>query len=273
MIPFRRTAYRSATRSSQPGRRSRPVTVPYSWPSSRTRPASGLHLARERPGADARHVRLRDADHLVDPRRPDPDPRRRGAGHRVRRGDERIRAVVEVEERALGALEQARACRRGAPGARAGTCPPRTGAAASRSPRTSTPRPRGRRARARRPAAARRSSPRARPRSSGAGSSRRAGPGRGSRASPPCRRRPGPIPRRVVPIWSLPSRFSLPPSIAMCHGMIRCAFPEIRSGSTLRPALLEVVDLGEQHLRVDDAAVAEDAHLARDQSRTGSGGT
>ena len=45
----------------------------------------------------------------------------------------------------------------------------------------------------------------------------------------------GPIPRRVVPIWSLPSRFSPAPSIAMCHGMIRCALPEIRSGSAEIP--------------------------------------
>ena len=34
-MPLRRTAYLSATRSSQPQRRSRPVVVPYSWPMSR----------------------------------------------------------------------------------------------------------------------------------------------------------------------------------------------------------------------------------------------
>ena len=34
------------------------------------------------------------------------------------------------------------------------------------------------------------------------------------------------MPRRVVPIWSLPSRRSDAWSIAMCHGMIRCALPE-----------------------------------------------
>ena len=41
----------------------------------------------------------------------------------------------------------------------------------------------------------------------------------------------GPIPRRVVPIWSLPSRRSVAWSIAMCHGMIRCALPESVSRS------------------------------------------
>jgi hypothetical protein len=45
----------------------------------------------------------------------------------------------------------------------------------------------------------------------------------------------GPIPRRVVPICSFPSRRSLAPSIAMCHGMIRCALPEIRSGAAETP--------------------------------------
>ncbi len=34
------------------------------------------------------------------------------------------------------------------------------------------------------------------------------------------------MPRRVVPIWSLPSRRSDAWSIAMCHGMIRCALPD-----------------------------------------------
>ena len=59
----------------------------------------------------------------------------------------------------------------------------------------------------------------------------------------------------------------------MCHGMIRCALPEIRSGSTLETALLELVHLGEQHLRIDDAAVPEDAHLAGDDAPTGAAGT
>jgi hypothetical protein len=36
----------------------------------------------------------------------------------------------------------------------------------------------------------------------------------------------GPMPRRVVPICSFPSRRSEAWSIATCHGMIRCALPE-----------------------------------------------
>ena len=97
----------SATRSSQPGRRSRPVTVPYSWPSSRTFAASSSSISLGNgPAPDAGDVGLRDADHLVDPRRPDPDARRGGARDRVRRGDERIRAVVEVEQRPLRAFEE-----------------------------------------------------------------------------------------------------------------------------------------------------------------------
>ena len=149
-----------------------------------------LHLARERAGADPRHVRLRDADHAVDPRRPDPDPRRRRTGDRVRRGDERIRAVVEVEQRPLRALEQDAPDRRGSPRRRAATCRRRTAAAAARSPRSGRRRPRARTARARRRARARCSSRPAPSRSSGAGSSRRAGPGRGCRDAPPCRRTP-----------------------------------------------------------------------------------
>ena len=66
-----------------------------------------LDLARERPVADARHVRLRDAEHVVDPRRADPDrrsPRAPAIGFdEVTNG---IRAVVEVEQRPLRALEQ-----------------------------------------------------------------------------------------------------------------------------------------------------------------------
>src|SRR5581483_2986860 len=65
-----------------------------------------LDLGRERPFADARHVGLRDADDGVDARRADPDPRRGRTGDGVRGGHERIRPVVEVEERPLRALEE-----------------------------------------------------------------------------------------------------------------------------------------------------------------------
>ena len=107
VMPFTRTANRSATRSSQPQRRSRPVTVPNSLPELAdallVRP---LDLARERPLADPRHVRLRDADDLVDPVRPDPEADGRPGRDRAGRRDERVRAVVEVEQRPLRALEE-----------------------------------------------------------------------------------------------------------------------------------------------------------------------
>ena len=45
----------------------------------------------------------------------------------------------------------------------------------------------------------------------------------------------GPIPRRVVPIWSRPSFRSLAESTATCHGMIRCALPEMRTVSVEIP--------------------------------------
>ncbi len=72
----------------------------------------------------------------------------------------------------------------------------------------------------------------------------------------------GPTPRFVVPICSLPSRRSLAWSIATCHGMIRCALPghvHLVGGIAQR---LETVELLDQHLGVDDAAVADDARLA-----------
>ena len=83
----------------------------------------------------------------------------------------------------------------------------------------------------------------------------------------------GPIPRRVVPIWSLPRRRSPAPSIAMCQGMIRWALPEIRSGSEDDAALLELVELLQQDAGVDDAAGPEDTHLARRGCRRADAGT
>ena len=76
----------------------------------------------------------------------------------------------------------------------------------------------------------------------------------------------GPIPRRVVPICSLPSRRSDAWSIATCHGMIRCALPETTTTDGSMPARLELVELVEQHLRVDDAARADHRRLAGDDA-------
>ena len=58
------------------------------------------------PEPDPGRVGLHDADDLVDLERPDPAAGARAAGDRVRRGHERVAPMVEVEQRALGALEQ-----------------------------------------------------------------------------------------------------------------------------------------------------------------------
>ena len=63
-------------------------------------------LGRERAAADARRVGLGDAEHVVQVARAQPRARRGRARDAVRRGDERIGAVVDVEQRALRALEQ-----------------------------------------------------------------------------------------------------------------------------------------------------------------------
>ena len=65
-----------------------------------------VQLGRIRPGPDPRRVRLHDADDLVDLERADAATGARAAGDRIGRGDERVAAVVEVEQRALRALEQ-----------------------------------------------------------------------------------------------------------------------------------------------------------------------
>ena len=101
----------SAAASSQPQRRARPVTVPRScptvdrwWP---IEPGSSIgELGRERPAADPRRVGLGDAEDVVQQVGPDARAGGRVAGHAVARGDVRIGAVVDVEQRALRALEQ-----------------------------------------------------------------------------------------------------------------------------------------------------------------------
>ena len=115
--PFTRAAKRRPTRSSQPQRRSRPVTVPYSPPCSRiARRPLLVGLAGERPGADAGQVGLGDAEHAVDPGRADAEAGAGAAGDRVGAGDERIGAVVEVEQRAPGRPRTAPCGPRPAPG-------------------------------------------------------------------------------------------------------------------------------------------------------------
>ena len=95
--------------------------------------AAGLvvELGREGPGADARRVGLDDAEHVVDLERADAAAGAGAAGDGVARGDEGVGAVVEVEQRALGALEDdVLALRRARPG-RGWWCP-RCAAAAAR---------------------------------------------------------------------------------------------------------------------------------------------
>ena len=78
------------------------------------------------------------------------------------------------------------------------------------------------------------------------------------------------MPRRVVPIWSLPSRRSDAWSIAMCHGMIRWALPETTIDARCRcRARSRLVELRDQHLRVDDAARADHRELAGDHPARG----
>ena len=95
--------------SSQPQRRGRPVTEPNSLPRSRERRADVVgELGGKRARAHARGVRLDDAEHVVEKLRPDAGARSGGAREAVRRRDVRIGAVVDVEQRALRALEQQR---------------------------------------------------------------------------------------------------------------------------------------------------------------------
>ena len=71
-------------------------------------PAAGLveQLGRERPGSHAGRVGLHDADDLVHLERADAATGAGAAGHGVGGGHEGVGAVVEVQQRALGALEE-----------------------------------------------------------------------------------------------------------------------------------------------------------------------
>ena len=64
-----------------------------------------VELGRERAGADAGGVGLGDPPDVVERAGPNAGARAGGPGHGVRRGHERIGAVVDVEQRALRALE------------------------------------------------------------------------------------------------------------------------------------------------------------------------
>ena len=70
------------------------------------------------------------------------------------------------------------------------------------------------------------------------------------------------MPRRVVPIWSLPSFASPSWSSSLWYGMIRCALAETLQAAEVDPPAPELVDLRGEHDRVDDHAVADRAQLA-----------
>src|SRR5262249_29346326 len=65
-----------------------------------------MELGGKRSGPDTGGIGLDDADDLVHLERADPTARTGPTGHRVGRGDVRVAAVIEVEERALRALEE-----------------------------------------------------------------------------------------------------------------------------------------------------------------------
>jgi len=105
--PFSWIERLSAAASNQPVRRGRPVVAPNSWPRWRSRsPTSSGQFRRKRSFAHARAVGLGDAEHVVQVHRPDAGAGCRRAGDAVGRSHERIGAMVDVEQRALRALEQ-----------------------------------------------------------------------------------------------------------------------------------------------------------------------
>ena len=68
------------------------------------------------------------------------------------------------------------------------------------------------------------------------------------------------MPREVVPILRSPRRASDSRSRSRWYGRIRCALSLTTSRlPTSMPLLRQLVDLGEQRLRIDDHAVADDA--------------
>ena len=81
----------------------------------------------------------------------------------------------------------------------------------------------------------------------------------------------GPIPRRVVPIWERAQpALGTHGSIAMCHGMIRCALPEKKGRRRQRqrsPKRVELSDRAPSGSTTQPAA--EDCDLPREDHRSG----
>ena len=106
-MPQVRTVWRTSTASNQPQRRLRPVLTPNSLPRRPiSSPISFVQFGRERPLPDPGRIGLADPEHIADRARPHAGAGRRLRRHGVGRGDVGIGAVVDVEQRALRALEQ-----------------------------------------------------------------------------------------------------------------------------------------------------------------------
>ena len=106
-MPEVRTVWRTSTASNQPQRRLRPGDDAEFLALLADQLADLVEqLGRERPLADAGRVGLGDAEHVADGARAEARAGRGLAGDGVGGGDERIGAVVDVEQRALRALEQ-----------------------------------------------------------------------------------------------------------------------------------------------------------------------
>ena len=82
-MPLISTTRRKPAASNQPQRRGRPVTEPYSLPlHAQVLADFVVELGRKRTAADARRIRLRDTEHVVQLLRTDADARRRPARRR-----------------------------------------------------------------------------------------------------------------------------------------------------------------------------------------------
>jgi len=92
--------------SSQPQRRLRPVVAPNSWPTRWIRSPISSASSDEGAAAHAGRVGLDDAHDRVDLGGPHPGAAAGVARHRVRGGDEGVGAVVHVEVAALGPFEE-----------------------------------------------------------------------------------------------------------------------------------------------------------------------
>ncbi len=116
------TLWRISTASNQPQRR-RPAGVGAEFVAAIADRLADvvIELGRKRTAADARRIGLGDAQDIADRAWPKAGAGRRIGGDRIGRGHEGVGAVIDVEQRALRALEQnalAGAARRGRAGPR-----------------------------------------------------------------------------------------------------------------------------------------------------------